>query len=228
MQRAATSTTDVPVRLTRIVLASASPRRYELLRSLGLRVDVVASGYAEPPLPDLLPAELATRHAAEKLRAALQRPATHVAGAPVLAADTVVDLDGHSLGKPKDGAAATAMLERLSGKAHRVHTAFALAVPDAEDPVIELATTRVTFFPLEPAEIAEYVATGEPLDKAGAYGIQGRAASLVQEIDGDFYTVMGLPLARVIRSLRRLGFALPKPNEGSPFLPIETNAHSSR
>jgi septum formation protein len=213
--------------LTRIVLASASPRRYDLLRSLGLTVDVLHSGYDEPALPDVRPAELASRHAAEKLRFALRNGAA-ASDAPVLAADTVVDLDGVSLGKPADSAEAARMLESLSGRSHEVHTAFALAVPGNPQGIAERETTRVHFFALEPDEIAEYVATGEPLDKAGAYGIQGRAASLVARIEGDFYTVMGLPLARVIRALRRLGFALPKPNEGSPFLPTETNAGSSR
>ena len=214
------------MRLTRIVLASASPRRYDLLRSLGLTVEVVRSGYEEPPLSGVTPAELASRHAAEKLRCALSNGAASPR-VPVLAADTVVDLDGVALGKPADAAEAARMLESLSGRTHQVHTAFALAVPDA-GAVEERETTRVRFFALRPDEIAEYVATGEPLDKAGAYGIQGRAAALVAGIEGDFYTVMGLPLARVIRALRRLGFALPKPNEGSLFLPTETNVDSSR
>jgi septum formation protein len=131
---------------------------------------------------------------------------------PVLAADTVVDLDGVPLGKPRDAREAAEMLRMLSGREHLVHTAFALALPSGSAPVEERATTRVRFYPLEPEEIAEYVATGEPLDKAGAYGIQGRAASLIEAIEGDFYTVMGLPLARVIRALRRSGIALPKTN----------------
>jgi septum formation protein len=208
-------------------LASASPRRYELLRSLGLVVDVVPSGYEEPPLENVTPAELASRHAAEKLRFAVRNGAA-APGVPVLAADTVVDLDGAALGKPADTAEAVRMLERLSGRSHLVHTAFTLAVPGAAYAVAERETTRVTFFALEPAEIADYVATGEPLDKAGAYGIQGRAASLVAGIEGDFYTVMGLPLARVIRALRGSGFALPKPNGDAPFSLTETNADSSR
>jgi len=198
-------------RLSRIVLASASPRRYELLRSLGLSVDVLAGGYEETPQAHAGAAELASRHAAGKLRAALQhRPASQD---PVLAADTVVEVDGAALGKPRDAAEATAMLERLSGREHLVHTAFALAVPGSSAWTQERATARVRFYPLAADEIAEYVATGEPLDKAGAYGIQGRAAGMIEGIEGDFYTVMGLPLARVIRALRRLGFALPAKNE---------------
>jgi septum formation protein len=213
------------VRLTRIVLASASPRRYELLRSLGLCVDVVASGYHEPDLADVAPAELATRHAGAKLRKVLQeRPAP--ADVPVLAADTVVDLEGAALGKPADAAEAARMLAMLSSRDHSVHTAFALALPGSSAWIEECATTRVRFYALTALEIAEYVSTGEPFDKAGGYGIQGRAASLVESIDGDFYAVMGLPLARVIRALRRSGFELPEPNERSPFLRTETNADS--
>jgi septum formation protein len=194
--------------LVAIVLASASPRRLELLRSLGLQVEVAVSGYHEPPLPQLSPPELARAHAREKLRATLAGMPVRL-DVPVVAADTVVDVDGIALGKPVDSADAVRMLETLSGREHCVHTAFALAVPGIARPIEELATTRVRFFALSPSEIAEYVATGEPLDKAGAYGIQGRAASLVESIDGDFYAVMGFPLARFIRALRGLGFSLP-------------------
>ena len=202
----------MPEPLDRIVLASASPRRLVLLRSLGLAVEVAPSGYEEPSAPGLTPAGLASHHAREKLRAALKRSPPGGERLPVLAADTVVDLEGTALGKPGDAAEAAAMLGRLSGREHVVHTAFALALPGIDAWVEERAATRVRFYALEPAEIAEYVATGEPFDKAGGYGIQGRAAALVEKIDGDFYTVMGLPLARVVRALRRSGFALPEPN----------------
>jgi septum formation protein len=192
----------------RIVLASASPRRLELLRSLGLEVDVRPSGYHEPEMPGLLPQELASNHAAAKLESTILLLGERY-DVPVLAADTVVDCDGVALGKPRDAAEAARMLELLSGREHLVHTAFALGIPGST-PHVECATTRVWFYRLQPGEIAEYVATGEPMDKAGAYGIQGRAAALVERIDGDFYTVMGLPLSRVVRAMRRLGFTLPK------------------
>jgi septum formation protein len=194
--------------LSRIVLASESPRRLELLRSLGLVVDVVPSGYAENAVPELSPADLALHHAREKLRYAL-RQEKRPTETPVLAADTVVDLDGLALGKPHDLREAAQMLQALSGREHVVHTAFALWVPGTAQGLSERAATRVRFYALEPAELTEYLACGEPLDKAGAYGIQDRAASLVEAIDGDFYTVVGLPLARLIRMLRRLGFTLP-------------------
>lgn len=203
-------TTKAP--LSRIILASGSPRRLELLRSLGLDVEVAVSGYSEPDVPSLEPHELATRHAREKLTAVLSARAVELS-APVVAADTVVDLDGNALGKPPDAAQAAAMLRRLSGREHLVHTAFALAVAGAQGEIVaELQTTRVRFYALEEDEIAEYIATGEPFDKAGGYGIQGRAAAMVEAIDGDFYTVMGFPLARFIRALRRLGFSLPASN----------------
>jgi septum formation protein len=101
------------------------------------------------------------------------------------------------------------MLRALSGRTHAVHTACAIAFPGRRDLIEEASTTAVRFYRLGDDEIDAYVASGEPMDKAGAYGIQGRAASLVESIDGDFYTVMGFPLARFVRSLRRLGFALP-------------------
>jgi septum formation protein len=191
------------------LLASASPRRLQLLRSLDIEVDWVASGYGEEPVEGLAPAQLAAYHAREKLDAV--RGMAQAAGLPVLAADTVVDLDGTSLSKPRDAADAVAMLTALSGRDHLVHTAYALAASQQQGAIEETVTTRVWFYPLKITEIEEYVASGEPMDKAGAYGIQGRAASLVERIDGDFYTVMGLPLARVLRALRRLGFTLPAP-----------------
>jgi septum formation protein len=195
-----------PLPLRGIVLASASPRRLELLRSLGLEVNVVVSDYDEPELPGLAPIEVARRHAREKLER------TPFSDAVAVASDTVVDVDGVALGKPRDAAEASSMLRRLSGREHLVHTAFALAIP-GRDPIEEVSTTRVRFYALDDATIREYVATGEPLDKAGAYGIQGRAAELVESIDGDFYTVMGFPLARFVRALRRSGFTLPMPNK---------------
>lgn len=190
----------------RIVLASASPRRLELLCSLGLQVDVRPSGYGEPDDPLATPLELAIRHARAKARDVLGGSAPD---ALVVAADTVVDRDGVALNKPADAAEAARMLQSLSGREHRVHTAFALAVPGREELIEEHSTTLVRFYALTPAEIDAYVATGEPMDKAGAYGIQGRAAALVERIEGDFYTVMGFPLGRFIRTLARLGISLP-------------------
>jgi septum formation protein len=201
-------TTEEPAMLERIVLASASPRRLELLHSLGLQVRVEPSGYGEPDDPKITPLQLAVRHAAAKALDVQGR----FPGELIVAADTVVDVDGTALGKPRDAAEAARMLRLLSGRTHEVHTAFAIVVPERAGLVEEASTTHVRFYELTGDEIADYVASGEPMDKAGAYGIQGRAASLVASIDGDFYTVMGFPLARFVRALRRLGFALPAAN----------------
>ncbi len=191
--------------LERILLASASPRRLELLQSLGFAVRVEPSGYGEPDDPVLTPRDLAIRHAAAKAQDLRARFPDEI----IVAADTVVDVDGRALGKPRDAGEASQMLRMLSGREHQVHTAYALALPGRSELFEDAATTRVRFYPLDDDEIAAYVASGEPMDKAGAYGIQGRAASLVASIDGDFYTVMGFPLARFVRALRQLGFALP-------------------
>jgi septum formation protein len=194
-------------RRMQIVLASASPRRLELLGSLGFDLRVRPSDYDEPDDPAATPLELAIRHARAKAHDV--RRSLGENGALIVAADTVVDLDGTALNKPVDAADAVRMLSLLSGREHQVHTAFALAVPGIPDLVEDHSTTRVRFYPLTAEEIGDYVATGEPMDKAGAYGIQGRAAALVESISGDFYTVMGFPLGRFIRTLQRLGFSLP-------------------
>jgi septum formation protein len=177
-----------------------------LLASLGLQVDVRPSGYGEPDDPALTPLELAVRHA----RAKAEHVAPSLQPADVaVAADTVVDLGGIALNKPAGAEGAVRMLRSLSGREHVVHTAYALVLPGRSKPVEDASSTRVRFYQLSDDEIAEYVATGEPMDKAGAYGIQGRAASLVESISGDFYTVMGFPLGRFIRTLRGYGFTLP-------------------
>jgi len=185
--------------ITTLVLASISPRRRELLASLGVVVDVVPSTYQEMDESELPPQELARTHALGKLRdVQIRRPESLV-----VAADTVVELDGNSLGKPKGPAEAAAMLRSLAGRTHLVHTAFAVA--DCNDVIERTATTEVRFWPLSDEEIAEYVSTGDSMDKAGGYGIQGRGAALVERIDGDFYTVMGFPLGLFVRTLRERG-----------------------
>lgn len=190
----------------KVILASASPRRLELLQSLGLDVRVVPSGYHEPDRAELTPRELALDHARAKCEAVAMRFPNDL----VVAADTVVDVDGTAFNKPRDAADARRMLEALSGRSHTVHSALAISAGGAI--ATECESTRVTFFPLEREEIDRYVESGEPFDKAGGYGIQAHGASLVERIDGDFYTVMGFPLARFVRTLRRLGFILPITN----------------
>jgi septum formation protein len=191
--------------LHEILLASASPRRRELLASLGLRVLVVPSDVDEGPRPGLGPCELARLHAGSKADVAAARDASRL----IVAADTVVDVDGIALGKPCDAAEASDMLRTLSGRSHVVHTAYVLVDGPSGRRIAGDVSTSVRFYDLSTDEIASYVATGEPLDKAGAYGIQGRGAALVERIDGDFYTVMGLPLGNVVRHLSEFGYVLP-------------------
>jgi len=191
--------------LFHVVLASVSPRRYQLLTSLGLNVSVRPSGVDEGARPGYGPSELAALHAAAKAEAVARNERSDV----IVAADTVVDLDGESLGKPAGPAEAAAMLRALSGREHLVHTAYTVIHPPSGRRIDGSRTTRVTFAALSAPQIDAYVATGDPLDKAGAYGIQGRGAALVDRIEGDFYTVMGFPLGDFARRLPELGFALP-------------------
>lgn len=187
-----------------LVLASASPRRLELLRSLGLRVHVVPSTYSEPAHSQVAPRELAGMHAKEKAREVARRVPQQL----VVAADTIVDVDGVALGKPVDEADAVRMLRTLSGRSHEVHTAFSIVDPRSKSTTDEIETTRVWFYDLDQDQIAAYVRSGEPMDKAGAYGIQGIGATFVRRVDGDFYAVMGLPVARFMRALTRMGLQL--------------------
>jgi nucleoside triphosphate pyrophosphatase len=200
--------------LTRVLLASASPRRLTLLRSIGLDVHAAPTGYGEAIDRSLDPPALALEHARAKREIAWNAWGEGGSFDLIVAADTVVDVDGDALGKPRDAADAAGMLRRLSGREHRVHTAVALALPaPGEIALAEVVeTTRVRFFPLSNDEIATYAASREPMDKAGAYGIQGYGATFVESVAGDFYAVMGFPLARFARAVRSLGFTLPKAN----------------
>ena len=188
-----------------VALASASPRRRELLASLGLHVLVIPSAYDEVPLPGCSPVELALVHARGKAQGAA--PSKHL----IVAADTVVDLDGEALGKPADHAEAAAMLRRLSGRWHEVHTAFALRDDRTGARFDRVVSTRVRFADLDEETIDAYAASGDGLDKAGAYGIQGWAARLVERIDGDYFTVVGFPLAAFAAALPRMGRKLLPP-----------------
>lgn len=175
----------------RLVLASTSPRRAALLRAAGYDFEVQPSGVEEWPYPGGDPAAYAESLASAKAAAA--------DGAVVVAADTIVVLGEDVLGKPEGPNGAAAMLRRLSGRTHSVLTA--VAVRSNGDVRVDHARTRLTLRPLSDAEIADYVATGEPLDKAGAYGYQGEARRFVTAIDGDADTVIGLPIAVVERLL---------------------------
>jgi septum formation protein len=193
----------VAEQLRAVTLASASPRRLDLLRGLGLEVTVVRSSYEEDNTlgPGMGPAALAKCHAEGKAAAAQ----TH--GPPLLvAADTVVDVDGVLLGKPRDAADARRMLALLSGREHQVHTGFAVVDRGRMRLYSGVESARVRFLPLSAARISSYVDGGEPMDKAGAYGIQGQGALNVASVNGDFYAVMGLPLARLGLVFAELGY----------------------
>ncbi len=198
--------------LDSIVLASASPRRFELLRSLGLHVHVVPSGVVEGARAELDSAALAAYHASQKAAAvAADEPA-----AVIVAADTVVDVDGAALGKPRDADEAATMLRLLGGREHVVYTAYCVLDTTSGRRIAATSATGVRFVTLDAPTIAAYVATGEPFDKAGAYGIQGRGAALVERIEGDFHTVMGFPLGDFVRRLPKLGLRLPATNRAVP------------
>ena len=187
----------------RLILASASPRRRALLETLGLEVQVLAADIDERQLPGEAPSEHVQRLAAAKADTIWQRPEVREAGLPVLAADTIVVIDGRVLGKPVDRSDALAMLARLSGRAHLVLTA--LAVVSAAGIDSELSTTTVHFRAVSESEAAAYWNTGEPRDKAGAYGIQGLGGIFATRIEGSYTGVMGLPIAQAEAMLRRAG-----------------------
>jgi septum formation protein len=179
-----------------LVLASASPRRQELLRNAGIPFEVQAAEIREETHPGELAKDCAERLAREKASAvAWQRPEDVVLGA-----DTVVAVDGEILGKPADKADAIRMLRMLSGREHRVITGVALVLRGKWFVASEI--TRVTFSEITEREISDYVATGEPMDKAGAYAIQGIASRWIPRIEGDYSNVVGLPVALVWSLLR--------------------------
>ena len=182
-----------------VILASQSPRRRELLTLVGITHAVRPADIDESVLPDESPVP----HTERLARAKAHRLAEVHPHAVVIAADTIVVLDGDILGKPRDAAEARAMLARLSGRTHTVFTAMAVALGGRTESAVE--EVAVTFRALSADEITEYVATGEPMDKAGAYGIQGFGATIVERIEGDYFSVMGLGLRRLVALLERVG-----------------------
>jgi septum formation protein len=180
-----------------LILASASPRRAELLASAGFRFDVAVADVDETVHPDEDPRAYALRVARDKAGAVWAT--CRKSGNRVLAADTVVVAGEQILGKPTDAADAARMLKTLSGKVHEVHTAVVLM--DESGEVSEVVTTRVRLLPLSDNEIAWYIESGEPEGKAGAYAIQGRAARFIDRIEGSWSNVVGLPIATVYRLL---------------------------
>lgn len=195
---------------TPLVLASASPRRRELLARIGIPVEVAPADADESPIPGESAVACARRLADAKAAAVAAR----LPDRWILAADTVVEIDGDILGKAADEAEATAMLVRLVGREHRVTTGFAVRGPGVQ--VIEHVTTGVLMRAATDAELADYVAAGEWLGKAGAYAVQGMAAAMVREVRGSVTNVIGLPLAEVVETLERLGAGRPVYTGGAP------------
>jgi septum formation protein len=189
---------------TPIILASNSPRRRELLRQIGVVFSSDAADIDERVLPGEQPDVYAVRTALEKAQAVSARTGSGI----VIAADTVVVLDGVIMGKPTDGREAERMLSMLSGKMHRVLTGLAIVDAGTGKTRTRVADTRVWFRPLTHDQITSYVGSGEPLDKAGAYGIQGKGALLIDRIEGCYFNVVGLPLSLLAEMLIDFGIRL--------------------
>ncbi|MDY2777657.1 MAG: Maf family protein [Collinsella sp.] len=188
-----------------MILASRSPRRIELIEEAGFPARSIPADVDETPLPNETPRDLVERLASSKARAVARELPDR--DELVLAADTVVSIDGRILGKPVDEHDARTMLQALSGRTHQVMTGVCIVSSSAPDRALSsfVDITDVEFHPLSTEEIAAYVEGGEPMDKAGAYGIQGAGGRmLVKRIDGDFYNVVGLPISRVVREIRQI------------------------
>lgn len=201
--------------ISRIYLASNSPRRRELLEQIQVNFDLLLFRGQPREDPDVFEDVLLNEHAVvyvqrmanEKALAGLKRIGIrHLPPMPVLAADTTIELDGEIIGKPEDAADAERILHKLSGRTHRVLTAVAMATEDRLEQLLSMSEVR--FRGLDDGEIRRYVASGEPMDKAGAYGIQGRAGMFIESITGSYTGIMGLPLCETVILLRRFGYPI--------------------
>lgn len=190
--------------MSTIVLCSASPRRQELLQQMGISDFDIRIPEVDETYPDHLSPQEIVAHISRKKAVGAQELCAE--NEIFITADTMVFLDHHRLGKPQDEADALAMLTALQGRTHHVCTAF--TVGHRGELSTQVHTTEVTFCPCDTDTLKAYIATGEPMDKAGAYGIQGYGGLLVDGIQGDYYTVMGLPIAPLGRVLRQLGVSL--------------------
>jgi septum formation protein len=182
---------------SKLILASASPRRAEILRNAGFAFEVQPAHVDETPLQDEPAEAYVQRMATTKARAAAKSLRTNAERAVVIGADTVVVADGHILGKPADADDARRMLRLLSGREHDVLTGLSLLTLPEGVETRHVESTRVSFLPLSDEDIEDYVLTGEPFDKAGAYGIQGIGGRFISRIEGCYFNVMGLPISRV-------------------------------
>jgi len=193
-----------PMMSVKLILASASPRRAEILRNAGISFSVLSSAVDETPVPGETPQELVQRVALAKAELVAARA---IGPAIIVAADTVVALERAVFGKPRTSEDARQMLDQLSGRTHSVVTGVALIrLPDAERREF-IETTQVHFASVSKEEIDQYLASGEPFDKAGAYAIQGLGGRFIPRIDGCYFNVVGLPLARLCRELAEMGWS---------------------
>lgn len=194
--------------MNNIILASQSPRRRELLTQIGIAHQVVPSKVIEESA-NSTPTELVTQLSRQKAFAVGEDEGCQIPeGSVVIGADTVVVLDQKIMGKPKSHGEAAAMLTRLQGRTHSVYTGVTLYYKKADSPehISFVKETKVTFYPMNQAEIERYVNTKEPMDKAGAYGIQGLSAAFIERIEGDYNNVVGLPVAAVYQKLKERGW----------------------
>lgn len=189
----------------RLILASTSPRRHELLALLGVPFDVVAPPFIEQVRPQLSAEEQAVEFATGKAKSCL----SSCPDALILGSDTLINLGAEVLGKPLDVADAEVMLRRLAGQTHRIVTAVALAGPEPDRCDVRLAEVLVTMKPLNEISLKAYLQTGDSLGKAGAYSIQGGGAAFIERIEGDYTAAVGLPLRLVAEMLRQRGLSCP-------------------
>ncbi len=195
----------------KVILGSASPRRRELLAQIGARFEVRTSGREEvyhSTVPEEIVRELAIMKAENVAEDLADEQGRTLEDTIVIGADTIVVLDGKILGKPKDEKDAADMIGALQGRSHEVYTGVAILDYDArgeKNVSVRAVGTKVYVNSMDEAEISAYIATGEPMDKAGAYGIQGRFAAYIDRIEGDYYNVVGLPVSYVYQALKRLG-----------------------
>lgn len=190
--------------MKKIILASGSPRRKELLEKIGLQFEVAVGNIEEDLNNSLPPRKLAEKLSLEKAMAAAKK----YPDAVIIAADTIGVFEGNIIGKPHTASAARKMLSMLSGKMHLVITGYTVLDTGTQKSITNSVTTKVYFRSLTGAEIEAYVKTGEPLDKAGAYAIQGLGALIVEKIEGDYYNVIGLPLNSLMESLKEFGITI--------------------
>lgn len=194
--------------MKKIILASESPRRKEILENIGLEFDIVSSNYEEDMTLDMTPTELAKHLSCGKATSVAKNYPDHI----IIAADTFVTLGSHRLGKPHTKEVARETLQKISGQTIEVVTGYTIIDTSIEDPIDASISrsiiTQVVMKEMTDAEIDAYVTTGEPLDKAGAFGIQGHGALLVKEIHGDYYNVIGLPLFSLMQSLKEFDIIL--------------------